>query len=339
LRFVHTGDTHLGFEISKIAPCHPQGRQNRADAIFRNFRTTVEHALSIEADLFIHSGDLFNKYYISRNRLDELISPMLELARVGMPVLVIPGNHERSQFPFDLFHGTRNVFVFDRPKSILLRLKGYSVCIAGFPFIREDSRRTFLTALNETEYRDLRSDLTILVTHQAFDQAAVGPVNFTFRASRSDTVTRQTIPLDFDFIAAGHIHRYQILLHPLKPGLSFVYPGSTQRMSFAEMYEEKGFIEGEVIEGRILTRFIPLPAHPMEIVQIEAAGLSSEGLERAIMNHSWRFSDDLVVRFSLTGGERTGDYPDVDFQGLRLKMPPVLESQFAIRVGKRWIMK
>jgi exonuclease SbcD len=339
LKFIHTADTHLGFEITKIAQSDPGGRRNRADSMFENFVSIVKHGIEIGADLFIHSGDLFNKYYIPREVLDELVRPFKDLVRAGIPVLLIPGNHERSEFPFDLFHGAKNVFVFDRPKSLSLTLNGYSVGIAGFPFIREDSRRVFLKALKETEYEGLRSDFNILVTHQAFDQATVGPVDFTFREGRPDTVSRQTVPLDFEYIAAGHIHRYQILSHPLKPGLSFVYPGSTQRMSFAEMDEEKGFVEAEVLNNRIETRFMPLPAYDMEIVEIDAAGLSAEDLEEAIEAQFWRFDKDLVIRFNLTGGKRLSDYPDLDYQRLRAKVPPILECQFMMRAGKRWVIR
>jgi DNA repair exonuclease SbcCD nuclease subunit len=339
VKFIHTADTHLGFDITKTAPSDPLGRKSRADSIFRNFVTVVEHAIEIESDLFIHSGDLFNKYDIPRDVLDELIRPFMLLAGAGIPVLIIPGNHERSQFPFDLFHGAKNVFVFDRPKSLCLTLNGYAVGIAGFPFIREDSRRTFLKALKETDYEDLRCDFNMLVTHQAFDQARVGPVDFTFREGRPDTVSRKTIPLDFDYIAAGHIHRYQILDHPLKPGLKVVYPGSTQRMSLAERYEEKGFVEGEILDNRIETRFMPLPTYDMEVVEIEAAGWRSKEVEEAIQGQFWRFAPDLVIRFNLTGGKRLSDYPDLDLQSLRAEMPPVLECQFAVRAGKRWVFK
>jgi DNA repair exonuclease SbcCD nuclease subunit len=337
LKFIHTADTHLGFEITKIAQSDPRGRQNRADTIFQNFVSMVEHAIEIEADLFIHSGDLFNKYYIPRGILDELIRPFMKLVNAGVPVLIIPGNHERSEFPFDLFHGAKNIFVFDRPKSLSLTLDGYSLGVAGFPFIREDSRRTFLRALEETEYSGLRSDFNILVTHQAFDQATVGPVDFTFREGRPDTVSRQSVPLDFEYIAAGHIHRYQILSHPLKPGLHFVYPGSTQRISFAEMHEEKGFVMGEVLNDRIETRFMPLPVYEMEIVQIEAVGMSARDVEEAIKSQFWRFREDLVIRFNLTGGKTQSDYPDPDYQKLRAKMPPILECQFVLRAGERCV--
>ena len=64
MKFVHTADTHLGFEITKIFQGHPRGRKKRADSIFKNFLTVIQHALDNKVDLFIHSGDLFNKYYI-----------------------------------------------------------------------------------------------------------------------------------------------------------------------------------------------------------------------------------------------------------------------------------
>jgi DNA repair exonuclease SbcCD nuclease subunit len=291
--------------------------------------------------LFIHSGDLFNKYYIPRETLDELIRPLLKIARMGIPVLIIPGNHERSEFPFDLFHGNAGIFVFDRPKTLSFALNGYSVGIAGFPFIRNDSKRTFLRALEETEYGEIRSDFNILVAHQAFDQATVGPTDFTFKAGRPDTVSRHVVPLDFEYVAAGHIHRYQILPHPLKPRLKFVYPGSIQRISFAEMYEEKGFVEGELLNDRIETRFIPLPTYEMEIVEIVAVGLNTGDCESAIRSQFWRLDDNRVIRFTLTGGTKNSDYPDIDFNKIRAEMPPVLECQFFIKTqeGRRRVFE
>jgi exonuclease SbcD len=299
----------------------------------------VKYALETEVDLFIHSGDLFNKYYIPRDTLDELIGPLVNLSKAGIPILLIPGNHERSEFPFDLFHGLSNLFVFDHPKSVCLHLGGYAVGIAGFPFIREDSKRVFACALEESGYTELRSDFNLLVTHQAFDGALVGPSDFVFGARRRDTVLRSSCPTDFEYMAAGHIHRYQVLSHPLKPRVKIVYPGSIQRMSFAEMYEEKGFVYGEALHDRIETRFVPLPVYEMEMVEIEAGGLNSQQCEEAIVAQSWRFDEDRVIRFNLVGGNTRSDYPDMDFAKLRSRLPPVLECQFAVRAGNRWIMK
>ncbi|MEW6669932.1 MAG: metallophosphoesterase [Thermodesulfobacteriota bacterium] len=249
MKFVHTADTHLGFDFVKAPSPDEKGRRRRAEWIYRNFLAVVEHALSIQADLFIHSGDLFNKFYIPRDQLNPL------------------------------------------------------------------------------------------VTHQAFDGAIVGPADFTFKTGRSDTVSREKLPLDFEYVAAGHIHRHQALPHPMKPRLSIVYPGSIQRMSFAEIHEEKGFVVGETIEDRIESRFMPLSAWDMEVVEISGAGKTAEAVRSEIIDQSWRFREDLVIRFSLTGGVRKGDYPEIDFYRLRMELPTALECLFAVKTEKRWIIR
>jgi hypothetical protein len=78
----------------------------------------------------------------------------------------------------------------------------------------------------------------------------------------------------------------------------------------------------------------------MEIVEIKAAGEhTSDEFKEALRSQFWRFDDDLVVRFNLTGGDKIKDYPNLDFQQLRAEMPPILECQFAIKAGPKWVMR
>jgi DNA repair protein SbcD/Mre11 len=330
MKFVHTADTHLGYEILKVAWPDEDGRTRRAATITRNFQQVVEHTRLVGADLLLHAGDLFNKYYFSAQQCAEQVSPLIQLARDGVPVVIIPGNHERSSLPFDLFHGVPNIHVFSEPNFVVLNLAGYRVGIAGFPFLRNDSRRLFLNALAATGYRRQRTDFNILLVHQAFDSAVVGPRDFMFTTRRSDTVNRADIPAAFHYVAAGHIHRYQILMHPLYPGHQIVYPGSIQRMSFAEIEEDKGFIEAETVDSSIITTLRPLPAYPMERVVIQAGHRPVEEVVEEIRAQFWRAHDDLVLRFFLTGGRRVSDYPALDYARLRQEIPQVLECQFLV---------
>ena len=76
----------------------------------------------------------------------------------------------------------------------------------------------------------------------------------------------------------------------------------------------------------------------MEIVEIKAGGLSSEECREAIRSQFWRFDEDRVSRFNLTGGDKIRDCPPVDFQKLRAEMPPILECQLAIKAGQKWVI-
>jgi len=339
MRFVHTADTHLGFDILKGCPHGAPQRARWAASIHSNFRKVLQHVRQSGADLLIHSGDLFHQNHFPENTFHELVRPLVRLAQEGTAVVVVPGNHEKGEFPFDLFHGAPGIFVLDRPKSLVLHLEGFAVGICGFPYLKGDSRALFPKALDEAEHKGSCADLHFLVTHQAFHGATVGPQGYMFRASRLDTVPLESIPPWFDYVAAGHIHRHQILRHPENPDLAIAYPGSTQRMSLAERHEPKGFLEGEVSNNRVEFTFVPLPACPMEVIQVEAGGMDLKACEEAIRSHFWRIEQGAIVRFNLTGGSSPGDYPAVDFKGLRAELPQVLQCQFALRTGRRWVQR
>lgn len=330
MKFVHTADTHLGFDCLKVAWPDPDGRRRRAEAITQNFHSVIEHAEYINADFLLHAGDLFNKYYFPDELAADMVRPLINLAASGIPVIVIPGNHERSSFPFDLFHGVANLYVLATPQTVVLTIDGLRVGISGFPYLRNDSRRVFSQALNQTKYQHQRTDLQFLIAHQAFDSAVVGPHDFTFTSRRPDTVDRFSVPPEFRYVAAGHIHRWQILLHPSAPGVQIVYPGSTQRISYAEIHEDKGFIEGETVGQSIVPTFRQLPVYDMERVTISAGGRSAAEVLTAIEEQSWRFHENLVIRFVMIGAERLSDYPRIDYQALRAALPPVLECQFLL---------
>jgi DNA repair exonuclease SbcCD nuclease subunit len=72
------------------------------------------------------------------------------------------------------------------------------------------------------------------------------------------------VPEELDHVALGHIHRAQDLVHPRRPGLRLSYPGSTERTSRAERFEEKGYLLGELVPGGLRRhRFVVLPSRPI----------------------------------------------------------------------------
>jgi DNA repair exonuclease SbcCD nuclease subunit len=69
-------------------------------------------------------------------------------------------------------------------------------------------------------------------------------------------------------VLCGHIHRAQVLNRDLaaRPlAAPVLYPGSIERTSAAERFEEKGYLRIEISRGSPLRwRFVELPTQPME---------------------------------------------------------------------------
>src|SRR3972149_7945582 len=73
----------------------------------------------------------------------------------------------------------------------------------------------------------------------------------------------------FDYVALGHYHRYT------KVEENVFYAGSTERISMAELGQEKGFVEVNLSSKEI--KFHTVPTRPMiELSQIYAEGKNQD---------------------------------------------------------------
>ena len=234
--------------------------------------------------------------------------PLVEVASRGIPVYLVPGNHERSRIPLHLWATHPEIRIFDRPRTFVHRTKDLSIAISGFPFVR-DIRDRFDAVLGETEFDKVDADAAILCIHQAVEGVQVGPADFTFRHGR-DVIRGRDIPKGFCAVLSGHIHRSQVLKHDLNGvplGAPVIYPGSVERTSWAERDEEKRFgiltveVEGGSGVGRLGDlEWVSLPARPMVDVVLEPA---TEGatIEAELRLRLSELEVDAVVRVHFSG--------------------------------------
>ncbi len=238
LRLLFFSDTHLGF-----APRSRTG-EDISDEYFSNFHHALEPAFRSEVDFVVHGGDVFYRSRIKPGLVFRAFEPLKKIADSGIPVFVVPGNHERSAIPFPLLAAHPGVHIFDRPRTFVLKLRGATVAVSGFPNDRNRIADLFPLHLSRTEWRSQPADIRLLVMHQTVEGAVVGPVNFMFRRA-ADVIQGRAIPGGFAAVLSGHIHRHQLLTsdsrrRPLASPVFF--PGSTTRTSGAERFEPKGFL-------------------------------------------------------------------------------------------------
>lgn len=257
MRVLFLSDTHIGFDL----PGRPRVvRRRRGEDFLQNFDRALEPARMGEADVVVHGGDLFYRSRVPAWLAETALAPLKRLAESGVPVLLVPGNHERGRMPRPLLALHERLHVFDRPHTLVLEARGVRVAFMGFPYTH-DVRRRFPELLAALHRERLSADIRVLCLHQCIERATCGPGNFTFRFG-PDVIRAADLPRDVAVILSGHIHRHQVLQQVGVPPI--IYAGSIERTSFAEARETKGFVVLELARSGLGSfDFRPLPTRAM----------------------------------------------------------------------------
>jgi DNA repair exonuclease SbcCD nuclease subunit len=254
----------------------------------------------------IHGGDVLYRSKVPPGLVAEAFEPLKEIASSGIPVYIVPGNHERSEIPYGLLASHPNIFIFNRPRSFGLNFGSRLLLLCGFPFFRGDIRSNFNPVLGQTNWTQFKDACRILCVHQCFEGSTVGPSEFVFR-NRPDTIRVSDIPDGFTAVVNGHIHRAQILIRDHFTGKRIppvIHPGSTERTSFAEKDEEKGFIilELDLNKTRSMIHeihFESLPTRKMVRIDLEPIEIKKGELRRCVQNILQDQQKDSIVQIRI----------------------------------------
>ncbi len=310
LRVLLLADSHLGFDL----PIRPRVKRRRRGYDFQsNHEEALRPALEGKVDLVVHGGDVFHRPHVPPSLVHQAFEPLLKVAESGVPVFVVPGNHERSRIPHDRFAAHPRLHIFRGPETRVVQLRGMRVALSGFPYHRRGIRDRFPGVLEETDWRRKEADIRLLCLHHCVEGATVGPSDFTFRFA-PDVIRCGDLPPDFAAVLSGHIHRHQVLRRDLDGRIlptPVLYPGSIERTAFAEMDEAKGFLIFDIEagpQGGKLGRehFVPLPARPMVLRELYpragmATGWLGEDLEAQLRTTLADTPENAVLRIRIHG--------------------------------------
>jgi DNA repair exonuclease SbcCD nuclease subunit len=262
VRVLFVSDTHLGLDM----PARPRVvRRRRGHDFFENFALALAPARGGEVDVVVHGGDLLYRSRVPVWLAEAALAPLREVAATGIPVLLVPGNHERGRLPFPLLAVQDGLHVFERPGTVVVDARGVRAAFVGVPFVR-DIRTRVIGALATARRGSDGADVRVLCMHQAVEGATCGPGSFVFRTG-ADVVPVADLPQDVAVVLGGHVHRHQVLRPPGRPPV--VYAGSVERTSFAEAAETKGYVVVELTRAGLGSiEFHPLPSRPMTIRRI-----------------------------------------------------------------------
>jgi exonuclease SbcD len=304
IRILLLADTHLGFDLPTRARIQ---RRRRGHDFLANYAIALQPALTGQVDLVVHGGDVFNRSRVPTSVAWQAFEPLTRVADRGVPVYVVPGNHERGRIPLLRFAQHPGIHLFDRPRTFDLSVRGVRVALAGFPSERDDVRTKFADLLQATGWQAANANVRLLCMHQCVEGATVGPANFTFNTA-SDVIRGADVPPGFTAVLSGHIHRHQVLTTDLRGrplAAPVLYPGSIERTSIAEADEEKGFLHVDVSCdsscARVDWRFRRLPARPLVRWELDIGAHPVDALESIIRSFVAETPADAVLTIRVFG--------------------------------------
>lgn len=252
MRILHLSDTHLGTE--RAARGAPRGWRRAEDHALA-MEAALRPALEEQVDLVLHTGDLFDKANPPGDAVGSAVE-LLHRASRRVPTVIMPGNHDRRGLKAHLMD-LPNLHICDEPT----RLTFGGLALAVVPYYREAD------AWAAAAIEAVGPGADLLLAHQSFHGSSVP--GFRFRAGvHRETVGREHLPRGVRLVATGHLHPRQTVRLGDVP---VVHCGSTERTSFAEQDETKGYTLWS-FDRRVTWSFMDLPTRPMRMLH-DLAGL------------------------------------------------------------------
>ncbi|MBN1763331.1 MAG: exonuclease SbcCD subunit D [Methanomicrobia archaeon] len=231
IRIFHVADTHIGYSAYRKID-EATGLNQREVDTYDAFKQFIDRAIAETPDMILHAGDLFDSVRPTNRAISFVLEQLLTLNEAGIPFVVISGNHETPRLKetgsvFSLFEHIPNVHAVYKDSYEVVELDGVKIHAIPHCGDIEGEKQKLLS-------NDDRTGLNVALLHAS----VYGAGKQTFLM---DEFNEQLIAIHdlsgFDYVALGHYHGYTRVRDDV------YYAGSTERFSFNEVRDEKGFLE------------------------------------------------------------------------------------------------
>ena len=323
IKFIHLSDIHIGLQThGKINPA--TGKNTRLEDIVKSLDFVFDYALKESVDLVLIAGDIFHRENPHPTEEIEFARRVVNLVEESRTkVVMVLGNHDYPSaggkasaveiFPALDIEG---VTIVRKPGLHTLDTENGQVQIACLPWagrsglVSKDEYKSLSTQEIQIEIeKRLIAIIRDLASKTDNSNPAIFLGHLSVRNAKLSGTERDTITISdpivpvselnngaFNYVALGHIHRFQNLSKDDFPPI--VYSGSIERIDFTEEKEKKGFVIGEIVESeegwKCEYEFIETPARKFLTIEIDGSDLESD------LNLEKRFKKediaDAVVR-------------------------------------------
>lgn len=229
MRFIHTGDIHLG----AVPENKKTWAAGRGDEIWNTFERLIKKIRSNPVDMLIIAGDLFHRQPLLRElkEVDYLFSTIPDTK-----VVLCAGNHDaikKGSF-YNGFKWSENVIFLGGKNIQKVEIPELNVCVYGLSYYGTE----ITDAMYDNVIVDRPDMINILVAHGG-DEKHI-PIN------------RKKLAMSgFDYVAMGHIHKPEI-----DEKYKMAYCGSLEPIDVNDV-GERGYIYGEADKKQLELELVP----------------------------------------------------------------------------------
>lgn len=293
MKILHCSDLHLG----KKPGGNKRFAETRYQDYFRVFEELIEKVAPLEIDIFIISGDLFDKKEINANILErtEELFQKLKAYKPEMSILVIEGNHdvihrqEDSWLEYLKNKGYCDVFSYrkDYESKNVFRKGDIYFYPVGYPGFMVEK-----TLQDLAEHLDA-SKKNIIIVHTAI----FGIENLP------GLVTAETIDLFRNkvlYMAGGHVHSFSA--YP-KENPYFFVPGS---LEYTNIPREKSYQKGAIYFDTDTREFERILISPRKRLRTEVFSWEKElesEFESFIRHYAKQEEELLIIPVNIKSSE------------------------------------
>lgn len=287
-----TADNHLDPSAVQYGP----KRFERKRDFQRCFETLANFALDNKPDILLIGGDFYDGILPGNPTRAFVAEQLKRLHEKNIKTILVSGHHdtprsaEQGASPLAVHARTGHVYFIQEqtPTSKKLHFANETVNVTGMSL--NPSLPPDVDPLSD-QMIPHDGDINIFLTHYPIE-------SFEGYFGQETHIQKSSIPRDYQLFASGHLHRHQ---SKTINGTPVIYPGSTERTSFNEEGERKGFVWLELDKtGLLQQEFHSLPARPMETLDYRVSGEAS--LTRQIQDAlEKRIDDQKILRVRISG--------------------------------------
>lgn len=322
MKLLHCADIHLGnYNYGRVDP--ETGLNTRLLDFKQSFDFMVQRGLEEDIDVFLFCGDAYRTADPTPTQQRTFAECLKPIADRGIPIVMIVGNHDHpvsfgKASAIDIFgYITGKVHIFRKPDLKVIQTKSGPLQLVALPWpirslllSKEEHRKKSPTEVREFiegVYADFVQQAVaeldpalpaVLAAHLTVHGAEMAGSERTSTIAHEPTFTVGQLALPpIDYVALGHIHRYQ----DRNPGGSppVVYSSSLERITFKEWDDRKGFliVNIGVEDGRKKTTatFVDTPSRRFVPIDVDARNVPNP-TERIVEVIQSQPCKDAVVR-------------------------------------------